>query len=82
MKRGLASLFTTGINFWKVPLEENKKFVDDLNYLIKQELITERLFGNNLLRDQINFISNCLGIIQKANPLAEKFMLQLDPNAI
>ena len=27
MKKGLFALFTTGINFWKVPMEENKKFV-------------------------------------------------------
>jgi hypothetical protein len=63
MKQGLAALFTTGINFWKVPLEANTRFVDDLNILIKWELITERVFGNDLLRDQINFISNTLGII-------------------
>lgn len=82
MKRGLASLFTTGINFWKAPLEANIKFVEDLKALINEELITERLFGNDLLRDQINFVSFSIGIIQKANPLAEKFMLQRDPNAI
>jgi hypothetical protein len=67
MKQGLAALFTTGINFWKVPLESNTRFVDDLNILIKWELITERVFGNDLLRDQINFISDTLGIIEKAN---------------
>lgn len=82
MKRGLASLFTTGINFWKVPLEANTKFVEDLKMLINEELITERLFGNDLLRDQINFMAVTIGIIQQANPLAEKFMLQMDPNAI
>lgn len=82
MKRGLASLFTTGINFWKVPLEANKHFVEDLTVLLKEELITDRLLGNELKRDQINFIAETLGIIQKANPLAEKFMLQEDPNAM
>ena len=80
MKQGLAALFTTGINFWKVPLETNTRFVDDLKVVIKWELITERLFGNDLLRDQINFISDTLEIIQKANPLAEKYMLQEDSN--
>lgn len=82
MKQGLAALFTTGINFWKVPLESNTRFVNDLNVLIKWELITERIFGNDLLRDQINFVSDTLGIIQKANVLAEKFMIQEDSNAI
>lgn len=27
MKQGLCSLFATGINFWKVPIEYNKRFV-------------------------------------------------------
>lgn len=82
MKQGLAALFTTGINFWKVPLEANTRFVDDLNVLIKWELITERVFGNDLLRDQINFVADTLGIIQKANVLAEKYMIHEDSNAI
>lgn len=56
--------------------------MNDLNVLIKWELITERIFGNDLLRDQINFVSDTLGIIQKANILAEKFMIQEDSNAI
>jgi hypothetical protein len=55
MKQGLCALFATGVNFWKVPVEFNKKFVEDLLRLIDWEMIVERFFGNDLLRDQINF---------------------------
>jgi hypothetical protein len=36
-------------------VEFNKKFVEDLLRLIDWEMIVERFFGNDLLRDQINF---------------------------
>ena len=39
MKQGLCALFATGTNFWKVPIENNKVFVDDLLKLIDWELI-------------------------------------------
>lgn len=35
MKKGLCALFTTGVNFWKLPIEENKKFVTDLQELVR-----------------------------------------------
>lgn len=82
MKKGLCALMTTGINFWKVPIERNVKFVDHLKILINWELVTERHFGNPLLRDQINFISDTLSSIEKANDLSKKYMLLKDPNSI
>jgi len=39
MKQGLCALFTTGVNFWKVPTEKNQRFVQDLTNLINWELI-------------------------------------------
>lgn len=82
MKKGLCALFTTGINFWKVPVEENKKFVDDLKALVNWELVCERHFGNSLVRDQINFMAEALASIDKANDLSRKYMIQKDPNCI
>ncbi len=82
MKQGLCALFTTGVNFWKVPTEKNAKFVNDLTNLINWQLIVERFFGSKLLRDQINFLADVLNAIAKANELAEKYMIKRDPNAM
>jgi hypothetical protein len=82
MKHGLCALFTTGMNFWKVPIEYNKKFVEDLLKLIDWELIVERFFGNELLRNQIKFTSEVLSNIAKANGLAEKYMVKQDLNCM
>lgn len=82
MKKGLCALFTSGINFWKVPLEENKKFVEDLKDLVNWELVCERHFGNPLLKDQINFMADALSSIDKANDQSKKYMVIKDPNCI
>ena len=82
MKQGLCALFTTGINFWKVPIEKNTKFVEHLNALINWELVTERHFGSQLLRDQINFAADTLSSIEKANDISKKYMIARDPNSI
>jgi len=82
MKQGLCALFATGINFWKVPIEYNKRFVEDLLVLIEWDMIVERFFGNQLLRDQINFVSDVLFDIVEANKLGEKYLIKRDPNAM
>lgn len=82
MKQGLCALFTTGINFWKVPIERNVKFVDHLSVLVNWELVTERHFGSQLLRDQINFVSDTLSSIEKANEISKKYMITKDPNSM
>lgn len=82
MKQGLCALFATGINFWKVPVEHNKRFVEDLLVLIEWDMIVERFFGNDLLRDQINFTADVLFDIVDANKLAEKYLIKRDPNAM
>lgn len=82
MKKGLCALMTTGINFWKVPIEKNVKFVEHLKILVNWEIVAERHFGNQLLRDQINFTADTLINIDRANELSKKYMLQKDPNSI
>lgn len=39
MKQGLCALMTTGINFWKVPIQKNVKFVEHLKVLVNWEII-------------------------------------------
>lgn len=82
MKKGLCALFTTGINFWKVPIEKNVKFVEHLKVLVNWEIVAERHFGTPLVRDQINFTANTLECIDKANDLSKKYMLAKDPNSM
>lgn len=82
MKEHLCAQFTTGINFWHIPLEKNTVFVEDLIELINWELIVERHLGNDLLRDQFNFVADVLNSIDKANHLAKQLMLNKDDNAI
>jgi hypothetical protein len=82
MKQGLCSLFATGINFWKVPIEYNKRFVEDLLDLIDWDMIVERFFGNELLRDQINFASDVLDELDKANELSHRYLVKRDPNSM
>lgn len=82
MKQGLCALFTTGINFWKVPVEKNTKFVEHLQALVNWEIVTERHFGNQLLRDQINFTADTLSWIEKANDISKKYMIIKDLNSI
>lgn len=50
--------------------------------LVNWEIVTERHFGNQLLRDQINFAADTLLWIDKANDLSKKYMLAKDPNSI
>lgn len=82
LKKGLCALFTSGMNFWKVPLEENKRFVEDLKDLVNWELVCERHFGNPLVKDQINFMADALASIDKANDQSKKYMTLKDPNCI
>ena len=82
MQQGLCALFATGVNFWKVPIEENRKFVEDLRLVVNWELICERFFGNELLRHQINFASDTLSSVAKANKLSSKYLLKQDANAM
>lgn len=50
--------------------------------MIDWELIVERFFGNDLLRDQINFAAEVLENIAKANGLAERYLIKQDLNSM
>lgn len=82
MKKGLCALMTTGINFWKVPIRKNRKFVDHVKSLVNWEIIAERHFGNQLLRDQINFVADTLFSIKEANTPSKNYMLEKDLNSM
>jgi len=82
MKQGLCSVFATGTNFWKVPIEFNKRFVEDLLDLIDWEIIVERFFGNDLLRNQINFSADVLDELDKANELSHRYLVKRDANTM
>lgn len=50
LRANLAKLHTMGFEFWGLPLRNNKVFLADVAALIRQERITERLLGTDLLR--------------------------------
>ena len=45
-----------GINYFRTPLHSNLEFIEDLKEVINCELIAEHLLGDQLKRDQINFM--------------------------
>ena len=45
-------------------------------------MIVERFFGNELLRDQINFVSDVLDELDKANELSHRYLVKRDPNSV
>ena len=63
-------------------MEKNAKFVEDLKALVNWELVTERHFGSQLLRDQINFAADTLSWIEKANDISKKYMITKDLNSM
>jgi hypothetical protein len=75
-------LFSTGINFWICPLETNTNTVADLTRLVNWEMICERLLGNELVRDQFNFIFSVVSLIHNANSLSAKYLKLGDYNSL
>jgi hypothetical protein len=45
-------------------------------------MIVERFYGNNLLRDQINFSANVLEELDKANELSHRYLVKRDANTM
>lgn len=56
LKADLTKLYTMGFDFWRVPLCANEKLLEDIVALIKQETLVERLMGDRLKREQLNFM--------------------------
>ena len=69
MQKHLWKMWYDGINYWKIPLAANTELVDMINDLIKSELIAERLIGNPLKRDQLNFLFNIIKLIKDSNSM-------------
>jgi hypothetical protein len=51
MRVNLLCLMVKGINYYKIPLNTNKQFLDDLKDVINCELIAEHLIGDVLKKD-------------------------------
>lgn len=56
LKVNLLCLMVKGINYYNIPISNNKQFLDDLKEVINCELISEHLLGDILKKDQINFM--------------------------
>ena len=61
----MVKLFVQGIDFWKIPLSANQQTLEDIKRLVDYELICERLIGDPLKRDQLNFAHQSLDLIMK-----------------
>jgi len=73
----MLKLFVNGIDFWKIPLSANQQTLDDLKKLVDYELICERLIGDPLKRDQLNFMYQTLDLIMKT-PGQDKMLSKED----
>lgn len=60
-------MYYKGIDFWKIPIMTNVELTDDIKALINADLICERLIGNQLKRDQLNFVYQVIVIIKESN---------------
>jgi len=75
-------MWSKGINHWKIPLYENKEMIEHFQNLINAEMITERLFGDPLRRDHMNFLYSVIKIIDDSDDMVKKNMLNKDKNSI
>lgn len=64
-RKHMVKLFVQGIDFWKIPLSANQQTLEDIKRLVDYELICERLAGDPLKRDQLNFLHQSLDLIMK-----------------
>ena len=65
MRKNLSKLYFQGTDFFRIPLHNNGEFFKDIKCLLDNEVICENLFGNQLKRDQMNFIFDVLKIIME-----------------
>lgn len=69
-----------GINYWKIPLHTNEKLMKCLEALVNADTIAEKLIGNPLKRDQMNFFYNIIGLIVKSDEKIKENLLKKDEN--
>lgn len=72
-RKHMVKLFVNGIDFWKIPMSNNQQTLEDLKKLVDYELICERLMGDPLKRDQLNFAHQTIDLITKT-PGQEKML--------
>lgn len=87
MKANLVKLYSLGFDFWKQPLSNNSKFLDNVAELMAKESKAEFLLGSPLARDQSNFIFKICkeifnskikdGLMNKETKLMDKTIPQL-----
>jgi len=77
LKLRLSKLFSQGIDFWKLPLSHNEEFLEDVNEMIKAELIADNLMEDLQKKDQLNFVYDTLKIIMDS-PAKEKLLARED----
>jgi len=65
LRKEMSRLYVFGANHWVIPLGDNVDMVNFIKQLIEQELIAERMLGNDLKRDQLNFLFNTILYIFK-----------------
>jgi len=67
LRSNLVKHFTRGEDFWMIPLNLNADFFADTNELIEKELLAERILGNQLKRDQLDFMYKTVDYIYKSH---------------
>ncbi|EAR86465.2 transmembrane protein, putative (macronuclear) [Tetrahymena thermophila SB210] len=80
MQKCLIEMKIYGINYWRIPLHSNEKLMKCIELLINADLIAEKIIGNPLKRDQLNFFYNIIGLIYKSDEKIRENLLKKDEN--
>lgn len=60
LRKEMIRLYAFGEDHWVLGYGENKEMLEHTKNLINLELIAERMLGNQLKRDQLNFMFNTI----------------------
>lgn len=69
-----------GINYWRIPLHSNENLMKCIELLINADLIAEKIVGNPLKRDQLNFFYKVIGLIVQSDEKIKENLLKKDEN--
>jgi len=81
LRKEMNRLYAFGEDHWVVPIGENIDMVKLINDLIEQEIISEKILGSDLKRDQLNFLFNTILYIYNS-PAREKLLADAPDNEI
>jgi len=81
LRKEMNRLYAFGEDHWVVPIGENIDMVKLVNELIEQEIISERILGSDLKRDQLNFLFNTILYIYNS-PAKDKLLADGPDNEI